>query len=600
MDKESNRNTIIFMVCALVLVFGYETFVMGPAQKRQQAAAAAAAKLHPQAAVAGSGQAPQTVQPETRAISASPRVGIETPKLGGSIALLGARIDDLYLKNYHYGTDLKSPLVRLLRPDDSDHPWFAAFRWVGNNVKLPDSDTLWTAPAGAKLTPTTPLVLSYDNGQGLVFHQTIAVDSNYMFGIANSVTNTSGHPVSLSAYNAVVQRGAPADPAASTIVFEGAIGQLGNQLSLARYTCSFGMIGCTDWRKKDLIEQESTGGWMGLTQKYWLTALIPDQNQAIKAQFHTYADGDKPIFLADYTGPMQTIASGDTLTDASHFFAGAKVVPLLQDYGKSFGIPHFDNAVDWGIYGFFTHPLFIVLEWLTHHLGSVALGILALTVLLKAILFPLANKSYESITKMKKLQPQIEGLKKQYADDQPGLQQATMKLYQQEKINPLMGCLPMLVQIPVFFSLYKVLSVTIEMRQAPFYGWVHDLSARDPSTIWTLFGLIHWNPATAPFIGHTLDTSLHIGLWPMMYGFTMWLTQSMNPPAADPTQQRIFALMPLIFTFTLSQFTVGLLIYWTWSNLLSILQQYLIMHRYGVDNPIDNVIGRFIKPKLAV
>ena len=444
------------------------------------------------------------------------------------------------------------------------------------------------------------MALTYDNGHGLVFHRLIAVDEHYMFAISDTVTNSTGHPVGLAAYNAVVQRGTPSDLANSNIIHEGAIGELGNNLSLARYSCSFGTIGCTNWTKKDGVsENTSTGGWLGITQKYWLAALIPDQSMPIRAVFRVPTPTDNvDNYAVGYIGPQQTIAPGTSLTQATHIFAGAKVVPMLKGYETSIGAPNFDQAVDWGNFWFLTRPLFSVLEFLNHGIGSIALAILALTVLLKAILFPLANKSYESISKMKKIQPQIEALKKQHAD-QTALQQATMKLYQQEKINPLMGCLPMLVQIPVFYSLYKVLSVTIEMRQAPFFGWIHDLSTRDPTTIWTLFGLIPWNPAHLALVGTYLDGPLHIGLWPMIYGFTMWLSQAMNPPAADPTQQRIFALMPLIFTFTLSQFTVGLLIYWTWSNLLSILQQYFIMHRFGVDNPIDSVINRFIKPKAA-
>ena len=571
MDKE-NRNTVIFMVCAMTILLVYQVFVMGPTTKRMkaqaEAQAVAAAKLHPAAT-----PSTPSAAPDARAIAASPRVQIDSPKLAGSIALVGARIDDLDLKSYHTTIDPKSPLIKLLRPENADHPWFAVMGWeASDGTKLPDANTLWTAAPGAVLTPTTPLLLSYDNGQGLVFHRTIAIDSNYMFAVADSVSNASGKPVALNAYNVIAQRGLPADPSNSSVVFEGAIGQLDNKLALARYKCTFGMLGCDDWSKKQLVENTSTGGWLGLTQKYWLTALIPDQSTPIKAEYRIQPDGDTSIYEVDYRGPAQIIAPGATLSQTSRLFAGAKTVPLLQAYGAALGIPRFDNAVDWGIYWFFTRPLFAVLEFFNHHLGSFGLALLSLTVLVRLLFFPLANKAYESSSKMKKLQPALEAIKKKFPNDPPAQQKEQMTLYQQEKINPLMGCLPLLVQIPVFYSLYKVLSVTIEMRQAPFIGWIHDLSAKDPTSIWNLFGLIPWDPAAAPFIGHTLDTSLHIGLWPIMYGFTMWLTQSLNPPAPDPAQQRIFAFMPLIFTFTLSQFTVGLLIYWTWSNLLAIVQ----------------------------
>ena len=590
MDKESNRNTIIFMVLAMALVFGYQTLVLAPAAKRQQAAAqaqaAAAAKLHPQAA---NGLAtPGNFIPRAQAVAQSPRLAVDTPSLAGSINLRGARIDDLYLKTYHQTVDPKSAPVELLRPEGVEHAWFADVGWTGANVPgVPDLNTVWTANAGAKLTPITPVSLTYDNGHGLVFHRLIAVDDHYMFAISDTVTNSTAQPVVLQSYGSVQQRGLPADLAKSNIIHEGAIGILGGELKQSKYA---------SWKKTGVTDFESTGGWLGITQKYWLAALIPDQSMPVKGEFRVLPVDNVDNYEVGYLGPQQTVAPGATLTETTHVFAGAKVVPMLKGYETSIGAPKFDQAVDWGNFWFLTRPLFMVLEFLNHSLGSIALAILALTVLLKALLFPLANKSYESISKMKKIQPQIEALKKLHGDDQAQVQQATMQLYQQEKINPLMGCLPMLVQIPVFYSLYKVLSVTIEMRQAPFFGWIHDLSARDPTSIWTLFGLIPWNPAHLAVIGTYLDGPLHIGLWPMIYGSSMWLSQAMNPPAADPTQQRIFALMPLIFTFTLSQFTVGLLIYWTWSNLLSILQQYFIMHRFGVDNPIDSVINRF-KPK---
>jgi len=587
MDKESNRNTIIFMVCALVLMFGYQTFVLAPKVKQQQAQAAAAAKLHPQANGAAA-PAASNFMPMAQAVAQSPRLPVDTPSLAGSINLRGAMLDDLYLKTYHQTVDPKSPPVELLRPTGVEHAWFATIGWTGANVPgVPDLNTVWTANPGAKLTPTSPVALTYDNGHGLVFHRLIAVDDHYMFAISDTVSNTTGQPVVLQSFGSVQQFGLPADLAKSNIIHEGAIGVLDRILKQSKYA---------SWKKAGVTDFESTHGWLGITQKYWLAALIPDQSMAFKGEFRVLPVNNVDTYEVGYIGPQQTIAPGASLTDTTHVFAGAKVVPLLQSYQRSLGVPFFDKAVDWGSLEFLTRPLFIVLEFLSHTLGSVALAILAVTVILKAILFPLANKSYESISKMKKIQPQIEALKKQHAD-QAALQQATMQLYQQEKINPLMGCLPMLVQIPFFYSLYKVLSVTIEMRQAPFFGWIHDLSTRDPTSIWTLFGLIHWNPAVVPLIGTYLDGPLHIGLWPMIYGFTMWLSQAMNPPAADPTQQRIFALMPIIFTFTLSQFTVGLLIYWTWSNLLSILQQYFIMHRFGVDNPIDSVINRFIKPR---
>jgi YidC/Oxa1 family membrane protein insertase len=590
MEQDSSRNTIIFIVSALVILAVYQVFVFGPAAKKHEAEVKAQATAQAQmqgqsGSIAAGGFVPVNV-----AVAGSPRIKLDSPGLSGTIALRGARIDDLYLKHYHDGVDPNSPLVEMFRPQGAEHAWYAEVGWTGANVPgLPDANTVWTAQPGAVLTPKTPLALTYDNGRGLRFTRTIAVDNDYVFTISDTVANAGAAPVTLASYGSVEQRGLPAQPANSTIVHEGAIGELkgdgasGYTLQLKKYK---------DWKKDGLADQSSVGGWVGVTQKYWLAAFIPNQSSPIRAQFHVVPVDNIDVYQAGYIGPEQTLAPGASISSSVHLFAGAKTVPLLRGYQASIGAPNFDNAVDWGHLWFLTRPLFEVLEFFYHQIGNFGLAILAMTVCVKALLFPLANKSYESMSKMKKIQPMVEDLKKRFDKDPTQLQQETMALYQREKINPLMGCLPMLVQIPVFYSLYKVLTVTIEMRHAPFFGWVHDLSARDPTSVWTAFGLVHWAPAAVPFVGGWLDGPLHIGLWPLIYGASMWLSQAMTPPAADPTQQRIFQLMPLIFTFTMSQFTVGLVIYWTWQNLLSILQQYFIMHRLKVDNPIDDLFQR--------
>jgi len=306
------------------------------------------------------------------------------------------------------------------------------------------------------------------------------------------------------------------------------------------------------------------------------------------------------IYKSGYLGQIETIAPGASLSRTTRLFAGAKTVPDLRAYSAKLGIPKLDQSIDWGMFWFFTRPLFAVLEFVHGHIGSMGLSILVLTVLVKLAFFPLANKSYESMSKMKKVAPQLELIKKANEKDPAKLQQETMALYQREKINPFMGCLPMLVQIPVFFSLYKVLTVTIEMRQAPFIGGIKDLAARDPTTIWNLFGALPYDPSHLALVGGFLDGPLHLGVWPLAYGLTMWLSQAMSPPAGvDPTQKLMFQFMPVMFTFIMAQFTVGLLIYWAWSNVLTILQQYVIMHRMKVENPIDNLIGRFTQPRPA-
>jgi YidC/Oxa1 family membrane protein insertase len=591
MDNENSRNTIVFFAFAIGILLLYQTFVLNPAAKKRDAEARAVAAAHAAnpAAVPG---APVTVfAPVAQATAASPRVKLDTPSLAGSINLRGARIDDLYLKKYRETIDPNSPMHELFRPEGAEHAWFAEFNWSGANVPgLPDGGTLWTAQPGATLTPQTPLVLTYTNGAGLTFTRTISIDDDYMFTVADKVNNTGAAPVALQPYASVQQRGMPADLANSNIVHEGLIGMLAGKLVMKNYK---------DWKKAEVVDDDSTGGWLGITEKYWFSGLVPDQADPIKADFRVQPVAGLDAYQAGYVGATRTLAPGASLTETTRLFAGAKVVPLLRRYGTTLGVPKFDQAVDWGNLWFLTQPMFSLLVFLKSYIGNIGLSILALTVVVKAIFFPLANQSYESISKMKKIQPQTDALKKQYEKDPAKLQQETMALYQREKINPLMGCLPMLVQIPVFYSLYKVLTVTIEMRHAPFYGWVHDLSARDPTSIWNLFGLIPWDPGQLALVGTYLNGPLHIGLWPLLYGFTMWLTQSMNPPAPDPAQQRIFQLMPILFTFTLSQFTVGLLIYWCWSNVLSILQQYVIMRRFKVDNPIDSFFGRFSKGKAA-
>jgi YidC/Oxa1 family membrane protein insertase len=606
MDRDSLRNTITFIVLAVIILIAYQTFVLGPQAARraaEQRAQAAAAPAQTQ-----TGAPASAFLTPAQALAGSPRVRIDTPTLSGTIALAGARIDDLSLKRYHDTIDPKSRAVQLLRPYGAESAFYAAFPWVGADGKpapgLPDQNTPWTAPAGAVLTPTTPLVLTYDNGNGVTFTRTISVDANYMFAIADRVTNAGAAPVSLAPMGLVAQVGTPADfltqggkaHQSSTLVHEGGIGVIAGKLQNPSYTCVFGQLFCNAWKKDQPIEQASDNGWLGITQKYWLAALVPTQGVPTRTSFAVQSQANGPdVYDTAFTGPTATIAPGASINRTTRFFAGPKIVPLLQTYQTTYGIPRFDQAIDWGVYWFFTRPIFAALEFFQGYLVNIGLAILALTVVIRLALFPLANKSYESMSKMRKIQPLVEELKKKFDGDQAKIQQETMAIYQREKINPLMGCLPLLIQIPILYSIYKVLSVTIQMRQAPFFGWIQDMSARDPTTIWNLFGLIPWNPATAPFLGGLFDQSLHVGLLPIVYGFTMWLSTSMSPPAPDPTQQRMMQFLPLIFTFTLAQFTVGLLVYWTWSNVLTILQQYVMMHRFQVENPIDSFIARFTK-----
>ncbi len=602
MNNDSSRNTIIFVVCAAVIFIAYQFFVLEPATKKRQAEQRARAAVEQSQKGSNAGplgpnaSAPAQRVNRAQAAAGSPRVVIDTPALKGSVALKGARIDDLYLTQYREAIVRNSPPVELFRPEGADHAYFADFGWVGQNLPgLPGPNTVWTVAQGDKLAPGHPVVLTYDNGQGLQFSRRIEVDDKFMFTVSDTVRNTGGAPVSLTPYASVQRQGVPEHLGTNQIVHEGGIAMLGTDkpdLHEAKYK---------KWKKEPEQSFASKGGWIGINDKYWLAALIPSQTETIKGQFRVTPVAGSDIYDANWLGSARTVQPGGSITETSRQFAGAKTVPVLREYEKSLGVPRFDMAVDWGNFWFFTRPIFLVLEFVFKQVGNFGLAILALTVLVKLLFYPLADKSYESLAKMKKVAPQVEDLRARFKDDPAKQQQEMMALYQREKVNPFMGCLPMLVQIPVFYALFKVLTVTIEMRHAPFFGWIKDLSSRDPSTIWNLFGVIPYDPAAIPVIGGLLNGPLHLGVWGIAYGVSMWLSQAMNPPPADPVQRKIFAYMPIIFTFMLSQFAVGLIIYYTWSNLLTIAQQYVIFRRYKVDNPIDDIIGRLSgkKPKAA-
>jgi YidC/Oxa1 family membrane protein insertase len=410
------------------------------------------------------------------------------------------------------------------------------------------------------LTPTSPVTLTWDNAQGLVFSRTISVDKNYMFTVRDSVRNTGQDPVKLLPYGLISRTGTP-HVAGYYILFEGLIGYLDGALQEVKYS---------SLTPDKPLDYASNGGWLGFTDKYWLTALIPPQSEAIKSRFTHTVDGGVDRYQTDYLGPEVTIAPDGTTESTTRFFAGAKEVNLLDAYEAS-GIPLFDHAIDFGWFYFLTKPIFLTLQFFDRLLGNFGLAILLLTFCVKLLFFPLANKSYNAMSKMKLLQPEIQKLRERFPDDKARQQQEMMALYKRVGANPLAGCLPIVIQIPVFFSLYKVLFVTIEMRHAPFFGWIHDLSAPDPTSFANLFGLLQFAP---PHI-------LMIGAWPLIMGLTMFLQQKLNPQPVDPVQARMFMFLPIVFTYMLASFPAGLVIYWAWNNLLSIAQQWTIMHRAG-------------------
>jgi YidC/Oxa1 family membrane protein insertase len=597
--QNDTRNWIAFLLLAGILYFAYQAFIIAPQAKLQAAARAEAEAAAPAAAASAAPAAMSRAQ----ALAQSPRIVIDTPALSGSLSLKGARIDDLFLKGYHEEVAKSSPLVELLRPEGMADAYFAEQGWVGANLAgLPTIETVWTAVTSGPLTPQHPVVLSYASPSGLAFTRTIAVDDKFMFTVTDQVINHGGGAVTLAPFASVKRLGIPPGLGKVNIVHEGAIGVLGTdhqKLDLASYK---------DWKKKgddqsadkSDVDWPSRGGWFGVTDKYWMTAFIPAQKEHVDAKLRYKDDGAAgEIYDAAYLADGRAVAPGAQITEVTHLFAGAKRVPLLSDYKKTLGVPRFDDAVDWGILEFLTKPIFTLLEFFYQRVGNFGVAILMLTVVIRLITFPLANAGYEMGVKMKKIQPELQALQKKNKEDPAAQQKEMMALYAREKINPVTGCIPVLFQIPVFYSLTKVFTVTIEMRHAPFFGWIHDLSAKDPTTILNLFGLIPWDPAMTPLIGGILGGVLHVGVWPIAYGLSMWLSQAMTPTQGiDPTQQMMFKFMPVVFTFILAQYAVGLLIYWSWSSLVTILQQYVMMRRFKVENPIDNFFARFsAKPR---
>ncbi len=591
-----NRNFLIAILLSVLVFVGWQHFVVTPrmeAEKARQAqtqtppaGGAAQGSDATLPGVQGNGASVPSSGPtitatslsRNEALQQSPRVAISSDQVDGSIALKGARIDDLHLRNYRETVDKTSPEIALLSPARTEKPYFAEFGYVaapGSNVKLPASDTQWRVEAGTTLTPTTPVTLAWDNGEGLVFHRTISVDENFLFTITDTVENKSGAPVTLFPYGLVSRTGQP-EGKAFYILHEGFIGEFKNNGETAiKYAAAI---------KDGPQTVADTEGWLGVTDKYWAAALIPEAGKPFVAHFSAEAgatpDAQHERFQADFRYEALTVAPNATATVNNRLFAGAKVSKLIDHY-KDAGIYRFNLLIDWGWFWFLTQPVFKAIDFLARETGNFGIAILIITVLFKAAFFPLANRSYESMSKMKKLQPEMERIKEVHKDDKMRQQQEIMELYKKEKVNPIAGCLPMVIQIPVFFSLYKVLFVTIEMRHAPFFGWIHDLSAPDPTTIFNLFGLIPWMP----------PAFLMIGLWPLIMGFTMFVTQRMNPAPADPVQQQIFMWMPVIFTFMLASFPAGLVIYWACNNTLSALQQGVIMRRQGVPIEIFSNLG---------
>ena len=593
--NETNRNMILAIVLSMVVIFGWQFFIAGPQLERAQRQAQIAAE---QQAAANPGLATSTTTPGTdtaglspdtaaaqagiptsfadraSAIGATTRVAIDTPVLIGSINLRGGRLDDLQLKKYRETIDKDSPIITLLTPSGAPNAYYVEQGWAaasGSATAVPTPTTEWAVDGNSKLTPTTPVVLRWDNGAGLVFRRSFAVDENYLFTVTQSIENQSGADVALFPYSRIVREGTP-HVSNFFVQHEGPLGVLGSNNYVAR---KYG-----DLQGEKQVRLDNTSGWLGFGDKYWATAIIADPTEQINAQFTYLKPNNKDEYQASFVETNAIMVSaGATAEDKSYVFAGAKEENVIAAYETGLKIDRLELLIDWGWFHFLTKPMFYLLRFLNGLLGNFGLAMLAVTVIVKAVFFPLANRSYASMAAMRRVGPEMKNIQERFKEDRPAQQQAMMELYKREKINPLSGCWPILVQIPVFFALYTVIFISLEMRHAPFFGWIQDLAAQDPTNIFTLFGLIPWTPTAVPIIG----SLLHLGIWPLIMGLTMWVQMRLNPPPPDPTQAAIFNWMPVIFTFMLGTFPAGLVIYWTWNNFLSVLQQYFIMKRHGAE-----------------
>ena len=592
-NKVDPKNMILAIVLSMLIVFGWQYYYVAPQAKKQQEQTEIAKTQAANPVPAAS--APSAVKPIGEVIAATPRVKIETDQFSGSINLTGAQLDDLRLNKYREQYDPASPAVTLLSPSGTANAYFVeqGFTALPNsNLKLPDSKTVWTAPAGAVLSLDKPLSLTWDNGAGLKFERNISISDDYLFTIKQTVTNGSSAPIQLYPYARAQRQDTPVI-AGYWVFFEGMLGVHNGGMNENKYA-ALKDLKDKDGKPDSIKVVNTTGGWLGFTDKYWATMLLPDKQTKVDNKYSYVGNAARDAYQVEYaTSEPLNVAAGQTVSYEDHVFAGAKIVQTINAIYAKYGFDRFDLMIDWGWFQPITKGMFYLLSFVHGIVGNFGIAILLVTVLVKAAVFPLASRGYASMSKMKKLKPEMDKIKAEYPDDRAKVQQATMELYKREKVSPLAGCLPMVVQVPVFFSLYKVILTTIELRHAPFFGWVHDLSAPDPTSIFTLFGFIPWSPPHA----------LLIGVWPLLMGFTMWLQMRLNPTPDDPVQASMFNWMPVMFTFMLGTFPVGLVIYWAWSNTLSVIQQSYIMRKNGVEvNLFGNILNSipFLKKKPTV
>ncbi len=605
---DNNRNLILAMVLSALVMIGWYAFFAPPEPTVDPSAAPTATTTPATTPAAGApvgtaaGTSPGTAPGVADAGSAdpsrdAPRVAIDTPSLRGSISLAGGRIDDLLLTGYRETLDPASPFVRLLSPTAQlrvtqegtaaapatepevvlQKPYYAVYGWTpGPGVDpalVPGPATVWTLESGQTLAPGQPVTLAWDNGAGQVFRRTFELDDRYLFTVTQSLENSGAAPFSAAPYGIIARHGRP-DTQNYFVLHEGAVGMVDGELVEEDYGDVADLDPVAGEGPAD-VRQVTANGWIGFTDKYWMTTLAPAPGQPFTAVVK-YAPG-ADIYQTEARMPVQTVAPGTQVSSQSFLFAGAKTYEVLHGYQENRGIQRFVDSIDWGWFYFLTKPIFHLLHWLHGIIGNMGWAIIALTFVLKMLVFPLARKSYVSMARMRELQPEMEAIKERTGDDRTKYQQEVMALYKREKVNPAAGCLPMLLQIPIFFALYKVIFVTIELRHAPWVGWIRDLAAPDPSSLLNLFGLLPYSP---PAQG-TLLHSLSLPALAIVLGITMWLQQKLNPAPADPAQKMIFAWMPWIFMFMLGGFASGLVLYWIANNTITIAQQYTIMSMHG-------------------
>ena len=596
---DQNKNLILATVLSFTVIMAW-TVLFPPEELPIDATTETTVSVDDPTVPASDPTAPAATTPTEAPEPATeaPRITIETSEFSGSMSLLGGRIDDLALTQYRDTIDEDADIVRLMRPVGEEGAYFATFGWTATDgidaAAVPGPDTLWSVESGDALTPETPVTLVWDNDAGQIFRTTVAVDDEFMFTFDQSVENASSATVAARPYGLLRRHGMPTDLKNFFILHEGLVRMTDSELE---------EVGYDDIQDYEVDPRERTqaerldvtqSGWIGYTDHYWMTTLIPDQETPFRST-SKYFDG-RDLFQAEAVMPIETIAPGDSVTVTTRLFAGAKEWEAIRNYEQDDGVYGFLDSIDWGWFFFLTKPIFALLHYLNAFIGNMGWSILALTVILKVIVLPLAYKSYVSMARMKELQPEMEKLKERSGDDKQAMQQGMMKLYKDNKVNPAAGCLPILLQIPIFFSLYKVIFVTIELRHAPWIGWIKDLSAPDPSSIANLFGLFPW---AAPEPGSILALIM-IGILPIFLGVSMWLQQKLNPAPTDPTQQMIFAWMPWVFMFMLGSFASGLVLYWIANNVITFIQQYTIMRSHGAKPDVFGNIKQSIKRKKPV